>query len=251
MAVISAARLVGGDRGDSRTREEILAGLMRAPGLAGKINTATTAPDAAGGDAVRVLPVRAELAAVLPDGGLRRGTTVAVASSASLLIELMAGTSRAGGWCAVVGMPAFGALAAAAAGVDLNRLALVPDPGSRWPEAVAAMVDGFDLVVVAPGAARVTGSLAGRLDARVRQRGAVLVAFGVATWPGADVLLDVDHEASAWRGLRRGRGRLRFRDLAVTAHRGGQERRTVVQIGDAPISDAAATPPKPGLRVVA
>lgn len=242
----TSARLVGGDRADPRTREEVLAGLMRAPGLAGKVRTATTAPDAAGGSAVRIVPVRPELAAVLPDGGLRRGSTMAITSGTGLLIELMAAVSKAGGWCAVIGMPTLSALAADAAGVSLDRLALVPKPGPGWAEAVAALVDGFDMIVVEP-ALKVPAALAGRLDARVRQRGAVLLVYGAAEWPGADVRLGVDVAASTWHGIGPGRGRLRWRELVITAQRGhaAPARRGTFTIGERPVLPAGT-----GLRVV-
>ena len=83
----------------------------------------------------RVLPVVPELSGLLPSRGLRRGSTVAVAigqqparrsssangliadpsaagGSTSLLLALLSAASQAGSWCAVVGVPALGALAA-------------------------------------------------------------------------------------------------------------------------------------------
>ncbi len=59
---------------------------------------------------------------------LRAGGSYAV-DSATLALALMAGPSRAGSWCAVVGVGDFGAEAASALGVDLDRTVLVPDPG--------------------------------------------------------------------------------------------------------------------------
>jgi len=49
-------------------------------------------------------------------------------------------------------MPDLGLLAAYELGVDLERLALVPEPGPDWPQVVAALLDGIDVVVVAPPA---------------------------------------------------------------------------------------------------
>jgi hypothetical protein len=60
-------------------------------------------------------------------------------------------------------------------GVALERLALVPGPGPDWPEVVAALLDGIDVVVAAPPVG-VSPMLARRLAARARQRGTVLVA---------------------------------------------------------------------------
>src|SRR6476660_8273685 len=79
------------------------------------------------------LPVLPALEPLLPGAGLRRGSVVAVSGSTSLLCALLAGASQAGSWCAVVGLPDLGLVAAAGLGVALERLALVPDPGSQWP----------------------------------------------------------------------------------------------------------------------
>ena len=73
-----------------------------------------------------------ELAAgLLPwPGGIRRGATVAVTGSTSLLIAVLAGAMREGAWAAVVGMPAIGALAAQEYGIDLSRSYMVGDKRS-------------------------------------------------------------------------------------------------------------------------
>jgi hypothetical protein len=168
----------------------------------------------------RVLPVVPELSGLLPGRGLRRGSTVAVATGrqapagggTSLMLALLAEASRSGSWCAVVGVPALGAIAAAESGISLDRFALVPNPGPEWPTVVAALIDGVDVVVAAvPGP--VAGAVAGRLVARARQRGCVLVPFG--QWPGADVTLQVTD--GRWEGLGNGRGRLRRREVTVLA----------------------------------
>jgi hypothetical protein len=179
----------------------------------------------------RLLPVLPELRMLLPGGGLRRGSTLAItsepettsaagsptasppaAAATSLLLALLAEASRAGSWCAVVGLPTLSVLAAAELGIALDRLALVPYPGPQWPTAVAALLDGLDLVVTAvPGP--ISAVIAGRLGARARQRGSVLIPFG--PWPGAALTLEaVD---ARWHGLEEGRGRLYGRQLTVVA----------------------------------
>jgi len=168
------------------------------------------------------LPVSAQLRPLLPGGVLRRGGTVAVAANAdgrsassragatSLLFALVAEASSSGSWCAVVGLPRLGLVAAAEAGVAVERFALVPHPGPDWAAVVAALIDGVDIVVVAtPGP--VAAAVASRLGARARQRGAVLIPVG--QWPGADLTLTVTGDT--WHGLGQGRGRLRTRDLEV------------------------------------
>src|SRR5918993_940204 len=81
----------------------------------------------------RLLPVVPALQPLLPGGGLRRGTPVAVTRSAALALALVAGASAAGSWVAAVGLPDLGILAAAETGIALERLALVPTPGSAGP----------------------------------------------------------------------------------------------------------------------
>lgn len=158
----------------------------------------------------QVLPVRAGLARLLPHGGLRRGSTVVVRGSVTVLLALLAEATAEGSWAAVVGMPDLGVVAAAELGVELSRLALVPAPGADLGAVVAALLDGIDLVVVASAGMRPT--LARRLSARARHRESVLLT--PHSWPGAD--LELECTASAWSGLGMGHGHLTARDLTVT-----------------------------------
>ena len=207
---------------------------------------------------VRLLPALPELRPLLPGGGLRRGSTVSVATVAgsvsgsvtepaatvhrlggprtrpaasgarpaasrpepapapaatSLLLALLAEPSRAGSWCAVVGIPTLGAAAAAELGIALDRLALVPHPGPDWPTVVAALLDGFDVVAVSAPGGGVAPAVASRLGARARQRGSVLMPYGA--WAGADLTLEATDPQ--WHGIEAGRGRLRGRQLTVVA----------------------------------
>ena len=160
----------------------------------------------------RPLPVLPALEPLFPAGGLRRGSAVAVRGSASLLLALLAGPSGRGAWCGVVGVPGLGLAAAAEAGIALERLALVPDPGRDWAAVAAALLDAMEVVVVAPRG-RVPDADARRLAARARQRGAVLVPFGPVPWPGAELRLSLVD--GVWEGLGDGSGRLRSRRVVV------------------------------------
>lgn len=159
----------------------------------------------------RVLPVVPALAGLLPDAGLRRGTTVAVHGASSLLLALLAEATAAGSWAAVVGLPSLGLAAAAEYGVDLGRVALVPRPGPELPAVVAALLDGVDLV--ATSTSTIQPAVARRLSARARHRGAVLLPFGA--WPAADIELSC--RLDAWSGLEDGYGHLRQRRAVVRA----------------------------------
>lgn len=201
--------------------------------LASELDTSSVEwPEQAGQLAGRVLPVAEELAELLPLRGLRRGSTVSVRGSTSLLLAMLATASSNGAWAAVVGMPDLGVLAAAELGVAMRRLAVVPYPGAQAAGVLAALLDGMDLVVVSAdcltGGAGAAGDaladrLARRLSARARHRGAALIAFG--RWPGADVRLSVD--SSVWSGLGDGHGYLRDREVVLSVAGRGTAARPV------------------------
>lgn len=138
-----------------------------------------------------------------------------------LAMALMAGPSRSGEWCAVVGVDDFGAEAAAELGVNLDRTILVPRPRESWLEATAALVDVATLVVVRPPG-RVPERVTEKIGARLRTRGAALVALcgQDGDWPRAEVRLSAAEPQ--WSGLGRGEGHLRARRLVVEAQRGTQ-----------------------------
>ncbi|GLW94808.1 hypothetical protein [Actinokineospora globicatena] len=108
-------------------------------------------------------------------------------------------------------MPNLGVLAASEAGMAVQRVALIPRPGSEIAAVVAALLDGFDLVAVA--ANRIGEQLARKLSARARNRGAVLIAVG--PWPGAELELTVAR--GRWSGLGTGHGHLTDHRVEVRA----------------------------------
>ncbi|HET9076801.1 MAG TPA: hypothetical protein VFN68_07705 [Acidimicrobiales bacterium] len=201
----------------------------------------------------RLVEVPAPLAPLFPEGGIRRGTTVAVGpllGGCSVALSLAGAVTRGGGWVAAVGTPSLGLVAAAELGVDLRRLALVPGPGDQWPTVVAALVDGFDLLLVRP-AGRVRAADARRLAARVRERGTVMVLLDPPGWPESpDIRLWAG--PSEWEGLGEGHGHLRARRMVVSAggrRVGGRERRREVWLPspDGRVAgDPAMAPGQPG-----
>jgi hypothetical protein len=160
------------------------------------------------------------LADVLPSGVLRSGVVYTVENSTSLLMAVLAAATGEGEWAAVVGLPDFGAEAAAGFGLDLERLVLVPSPGKQWLAVTAALVDVLPFVVVRPE--RAVGSAeASRLSARLRQAGSTLIVAGA--WSQGEAALTRTN--TTWRGLGTGHGSLAGQDVDVAVtDRGGRRR---------------------------
>lgn len=161
---------------------------------------------------------------------LRAGAAYTV-DSTTLTLALMAGPSGAGAWCGVVGVDDLGLEAAEQWGVDLSRTVIVPDPGEQWVEAVAALVDIADLVVLRPPRGRIAPSLAERLAARLRERSAALVVQG--EWPRCAARLRLAEVS--WSGVGRGEGLLQARRAVVEVRRGNAPPQRVV-LGGEPIA---------------
>lgn len=176
----------------------------------------TLAPDLLeqlrGTSSAELLPVPQALAGLFPEGGLRRGSTITVSGSSSLVLALLAGVSQKPGWCAEVGSPLLGSVAAVEAGVALERFVRVAQPGEQWPAVVASLLEAFEIVVVHPPARAHEADMR-RLTARARERSAVLLVTGA--WPGA--MLGLSVVGQRWQGLGSGHGYLRTRELDVQA----------------------------------
>src|SRR5207249_2358866 len=104
----------------------------------------------------RRLVVPGRLGSILPGGGLQRGSVVRVegpigSGATSLLLSLLAAATEAGEWAAAVDLEGvFGGVAAAEAGVALDRLAVVRAvPPERFGRVVGTLLDGVS-VVAAP-----------------------------------------------------------------------------------------------------
>lgn len=168
------------------------------------------------GSSTPPLPVSPALGPLLPEG-LRRGSTVSITGSISLLLALLGAASADGAWCALIGFPVISAEAAAEYGIELPRLALVPEPGAGWTTAVGALLDAVDIVAVRPPARGLPPGDIRRLAARARTRDAVLVPYlnTQQSWPGADVGLTA--RSGQWTGIGAGTGRLQARRIEVTA----------------------------------
>jgi hypothetical protein len=164
----------------------------------------------------RSIAMPGPLATAVPS--VQRGTVVAVggavgSGATSTVLGFAAAATAAGEWAAVVdGSGTLGGLAAAAAGIDLARLAVVRDvPRDRWSTVVAALLDGVTVVIAElPRGIRLGD--ARRLVARTRERAAVLVTLApeADAWP-AEASLRLDARGGTWSGLGAGDGVLEER----------------------------------------
>lgn len=135
---------------------------------------------------------------------LQRGSTIACGGQAgvSLALALAAAPSREGAWVGVAGLPELGICAAADMGLALERLVMVAgDP--PWVEVLAAMIDGFDVILIGHRAGKLASGAVRRLQARAKSRGVVMLTVGVPAL-GADLRLTADD--NQWVGLGNGHG---------------------------------------------
>ena len=170
------------------------------------------------------LPVVAPLTPLFGEAGLVRGRTVACAGDAALstALALSAAATRAGSWLAVVGVPNLGIAAAIEAGVAVERIVLAQPPRAsrEWVATVAALVEGFEVLIVATPAS-LSASDARRLQTRVMARQAVLIvvdlpalsSVGEASMFASDV--DVHATTVAWSGIERGAAHITQRTVQV------------------------------------
>jgi hypothetical protein len=198
-----------------------LAGLL-SKGLVTRHSVATGNELAA---AQRTLPLLPALAPLFPQGALQRGSVVACEGPAavSLALAIAAGPSHDGCWVGMAGLPFVGLGAAAELGLVLHRVVAVVDPPTpfteaQWADLAAALIDGFDIVVLGPALQRLRPTTVRRLQARLQSRGAVAVTVGVPGF-GADVrFVSAD---PTWVGLGQGHGvaRGRVADVQCTGRR--------------------------------
>jgi len=168
----------------------------------------------------RLLTIDGPIGALLPAGGVRRGSTIALdgppgAGSTTIACAFAAAATSAGEWAVVVDPDGtFGARAAADVSVALERCAVVRGvPPDRWSSVIAALLDGVALVVAAtPPYVRAVE--ARRLVARARERASVLVALG--EWP-VEAAVRLHARGGAWSGHEHGLLAARALDVHVDA----------------------------------
>ncbi|NBR92935.1 MAG: hypothetical protein EBT46_05540 [Actinobacteria bacterium] len=138
----------------------------------------------------------------------------------STALALSAAATRAGSWLAVVGVPNLGVAAAIEAGVAVERIVLAQPPRAsrEWVATVAALVEGFEVLIVAPPAS-LSASDARRLQTRVMARQAVLIVVVMPTSTGETSVftsdIDVHADTVAWSGIERGAAHITQRTVQV------------------------------------
>lgn len=186
----------------------------------------------------QTVPVAAEFAELFPEHALVRGRTLACAGPAATTtgMAVVAAAVAGGAWLAVVDIPTFGLDAASEVGIALERVVAVsvtspaaddppgaggPPGPSSWVEVMAAVVDGFDIVLARVPADYRDGQAGGplrRLATRIRQRGAVVILLDDAD-TGHDGAMPcdgvIDSGGIVWAGLGAGFGALRQRTVEL------------------------------------
>ena len=159
----------------------------------------------------RTLTVLPAFEPLLPGAVLQRGSVVGCEGSAaaSLALALAAGPSQEGAWVAVAGFPDVGVAAATELGVVPARLVMVAEPvdgfsDATWADVLAAMIDGFDVLLLGPGTLRIRTGTARRLVARAQARGVVIITIGANAAFAGDLRFDVTQ--AQWQGLGEGCG---------------------------------------------
>jgi hypothetical protein len=143
----------------------------------------------------RVFPVHEALTSIFPQGGFSRDLSTLWTLLHRCLWSLLAEPTQKGTWCAVVGMPDLGVAAAEEFGVNVDRLVLVPSPGSQWMAVLGALIDVVGVCALGAFPApseRALSTLYGRLRER---ESTVLVR---SSWPRVDAALAVEHR---WDGV--------------------------------------------------
>ncbi|ALG84197.1 hypothetical protein [Gordonia phthalatica] len=135
-----------------------------------------------------VVAVPEVLMPLFPKRGLPRGAVASVSGASVIPMSIIAEASRAGATVALVGLPRLNLAAAMEMGADLNRIAVVNEPGVDRLEVAAVLLDGIDLVVLgfedrlgATGMS-VTPARARVLSGRARKQSSTLMVLGA--WPG-------------------------------------------------------------------
>lgn len=118
---------------------------------------------------------------------------LAIRGSAALMLSLAGHASKEGAWVASVGMPWLGWGAGSHYGLDLSHVAHIPQVRGRGHDVVAALIDGFDIVLVGP--IGLTDRDQQSLSRRARSRAVSLLSDD---WAGAPCLQAEVHPGAGY-----------------------------------------------------
>jgi hypothetical protein len=164
----------------------------------------------------QALPLNPAVAALVPGGRLKPGAVISVIGSRWLLFTLWGAASGAGAWAAVVGAADASAVAVAQAGVALERVVLVPEPGVNVAAVCAALLEA--MCVVVGRNIVLSDAEKRRLAARARERGTIIISE--TPWPGAWLNFQIRNRT--WEGADHGEGWLQRCQLDVERTGRGQ-----------------------------
>lgn len=155
--------------------------------------------------AVATLPSPPWLSQAVDTGGIPRAMVTAVADCPAVHVDLLVAATRAGSCVAIVGYPQLALAAIDAAGGDLERVVVIPDPAPHAGAVLGTLVEGVDMVFYRP-VSNATPTFARPIEARLHKSRCALVVSGYS-WPKAQ--LNIDAHVVGIRGLGRGYGRVR------------------------------------------
>jgi hypothetical protein len=169
------------------------------------------------------LPVTQALQSIIPDGVLVRGRTVLCGGDAAMstALLLVSAATRAGSWLAIVGVSDLGVMSAYEHGVALQRTVLVTPTDNKkdWTSTVAAVADGFDVVMLEVPR-EVSESDARRIQTRIQARRNVLVLVETSRQVAVRSVFQPDvvlHTVTTrWDGIDHGAGYVQSRHIDVT-----------------------------------
>jgi hypothetical protein len=169
------------------------------------------------------LPVTQALQSIIPDGVLVRGRTVLCSGDAAMstALLLVSAATRAGSWLAIVGVSDLGVMSAYEHGVALQRTVLVTPTDNKkdWTSTVAAVADGFDVVMLEVPR-EVSESDARRIQTRIQARRNVLVLVETSRQVAVRSVFQPDvvlHTVTTrWDGIDHGAGYVQSRHIDVT-----------------------------------
>lgn len=182
----------------------------------------------------RKIPTHPGLKPLLPGASLHAGSSYSVNGSWQLALSFLAEPSSAGAWCGIIGCPAFGAEAAAALGIALDRCVLIPAPGPDGIALAGALSEALTVTLLHTPV-RAPSGMAERIAARLREHGSALVVAGA--WPGVTASLSVT--GSRWEGLERGFGSLHTRRLTVASRSTRGTKQHTLRFTDGALAAAA------------